>query len=243
MRRHAVAAWFALAAVGCASAATSQADGSEAHAHVERHADGKAGAPGRFAATSSHPFDDVAHWVRIFDADSRDAWQQVDRVVAALGDLDGRTVCDVGAGTGHFLAALDAAVGARGTVVAIETEPNLVAHIRERAELEGLDRVVPVLTSFDRLRVGIGTCDVVFLVNTYHHLDQRHVYLDELKYFFTPVGRLVVIDWRTDQLDVGPALDHRIARDAVLSELSEIGYRIVAEHSFLRYQYFLVATP
>jgi predicted methyltransferase len=83
--------------------------------------DGAAPQPG--AATSQRRFDDVEHWVRVFDDPARAAWQKPAEVVAALGLEPGMVVADVGAGTGYFMRLLATAVGPRGTVFAAEVEP------------------------------------------------------------------------------------------------------------------------
>src|SRR2546426_7844822 len=63
------------------------------------------------------------------------------------------TVADLGAGTGYFSRHLSAAVGPEGTVLAADTEPNMVAHLRERAEAERTVNVVPILASADNPRL------------------------------------------------------------------------------------------
>src|SRR5439155_11893940 len=98
-------------------------------------------------ATARHSFADVEHWVGVFDDPARDAWQKPRELVAALGVRPGMTVADLGAGTGYFSRYLSSAVGPRGTVFAVDVEPNLVVHLRDRAEKEKTDNVVPVLAS------------------------------------------------------------------------------------------------
>ena len=96
-------------------------------------------------ATTHHAFDDVTHWSQVFDDPARDAWQKPQAVVSALGLAPGMTVVDLGAGTGYFAKDLSTAVGPRGAVLAADTEPALVAHLRARAEQEGLANLVPIL--------------------------------------------------------------------------------------------------
>jgi protein-L-isoaspartate O-methyltransferase len=96
-------------------------------------------------ATSRHDFADVRYWSSVFDDPARDAWQKPDELVAALAIARGSAVADLGAGTGYLSRRLATAVGPQGTVFAVETEPNLVAHLRRRAEREKTPNVVPVL--------------------------------------------------------------------------------------------------
>jgi len=50
-------------------------------------------------------------------------------------------VADLGAGTGYYEPFLAAAVGPRGRVLTLDSEPAMVEHLRRRAEAEGLANV------------------------------------------------------------------------------------------------------
>src|SRR5262245_44387204 len=83
-------------------------------------------------ATVRHSFEDVQHWIAVFDDPARDAWQKPAEVAQTLEIRRGMCVADLGAGTGYFSRYLSAAVGESGTVFAVDAEPNLVVHLRER---------------------------------------------------------------------------------------------------------------
>jgi predicted methyltransferase len=104
-------------------------------------------------ATATHSFADVKYWSSIFDDPRRDEWQKPQALVDALQVRPGMTVADLGAGTGYFSRYLSAAVGPQGAVLAIEIEPTLLTHLRERAEREHSDNLVPVLASADNPRL------------------------------------------------------------------------------------------
>ena len=75
--------------------------------------------PHRDAATTRHSFEDVEHWVKVFDDPARDGWQKPAEVVQALKIRPGRRVADLGAGTGYLMRHLSAAVGDTGAVFAL----------------------------------------------------------------------------------------------------------------------------
>jgi len=191
-------------------------------------------------ATSHHAFDDVEHWRSVFDDPGRDAWQKPAAVVEALGLRRGMVVADLGAGTGYFSRHLSRAVGSTGAVLAVDTEPNMVATLRDRAEREQTANVVPILASADNPRLPPAAVDVILIVDTYHHLDDRLTYLQGLRRFLRPGGRVAVVDWQKRDLPVGPPPEHKLARDQVLEEMEASGYRLAAEPNILPYQYVLV---
>jgi ubiquinone/menaquinone biosynthesis C-methylase UbiE len=194
-------------------------------------------------ATSHRRFDDPAYWSKVFDDSGRAAWQKPEELVAALGLRPGQCVADLGAGTGYFSYLLSAAVGPTGTVLAVDPEPNLVAHLRERAEREGSANVVPVLASLDNPRLPAGLVDVVLIVDTFHHIDDRVAYFRRLRQALRPPGRIAIVDWQKRELPVGPEMDHKLAREQVVREMETAGYRLIEEPSILPYQYFLIFQP
>jgi len=203
------------------------------------------GAPsGPHDATSHHSFADVERWRTVFDDPKRDAWQRPDEVVRALALWPGACVADLGAGTGYFEHHLARAVGKTGTVLAVDTEPNLVIYLRARAEKEGTRNVVPILASPDDPRLPTGVVDVILIVDTYHHLDDRLAYLRRLRTALRPGGRVVVVDWQKWELPVGPPPDHKLAREQVIDEMRTAGWALGDERAdLLPYQYFLVFRP
>jgi SAM-dependent methyltransferase len=191
-------------------------------------------------ATTHHSFGNVEHWVSVFDDPARDAWQKPASVVEALRLRPGMRVADLGAGTGYFSRYLAAAVGEAGTVFAVDTEPGLVTHLRERAEHEHTPNVVPILASADNPRLPVGAVDVVLIVDTVHHIDDRTNYLRRLRRVLKPGGRVVVIDFKKQDIPVGPPPEHRLARGQIVDELTTAGYRLVSAPDILPYQYVLI---
>jgi ubiquinone/menaquinone biosynthesis C-methylase UbiE len=204
---------------------------------------GEPGYAGPHDATARHSFDDVEHWSSVFDDPKRDEWQKPDEIVKALALEPGMTVADLGAGTGYMSRRLADAVGPRGTVFAVDPEPSLVAHLRARAERDGTANLVPVLASADNPRLPTGGVDLVLVLDTYHHVDDRLAYFRDLRRVLRPGGRVAVVDWQKRATPVGPDLDHRLAREQVVEEMKAAGWALAAEPEFLPYQYFLVFRP
>ena len=168
---------------------------------------------------------------------------QVLWVVRALGLRAGMTVADLGAGTGYFSRFLSAAVGPDGTVFALDPEPKMVEHLRARAEAERTGNVVPVLASLDDARLPAGAVDVILVVDTYHHIDDRLAYLRRLARVLRRGGRIAIVDWEKRDLPVGPPMDHKLAREQVITEMQSAGYELRDAPAVLPYQYVLIFAP
>jgi len=194
-------------------------------------------------ATIHHSFDDVSKWVQVFDDPGRDVWQKPDAVIQALGVAPGMTVADLGAGTGYFSVHLAKAVGEKGRVLAIDVEPKLVDYMKERAEKAKLAQLVAVLAPVDDPKLPQRGVDLVLIVDTWHHIDDRLHYLEKLASGLKAGGRVAVVDFKKGDFPVGPPDAHKLTADSVIAEFDSAGWSLAKQWDELPYQYALVFTP
>jgi ubiquinone/menaquinone biosynthesis C-methylase UbiE len=186
---------------------------------------------------------DLDGYIAHLESASRAEWQKPDEVVSALGLREGQTACDVGSGPGYFTLRLARVVGPAGHVYAVDVEPRILDALRERLGAARTLNVTPVLGLPDDPLLPDGACDVVLIVDTYHHFPDGPAYLRRLRRALRPAARVVNIDYEKRQTPVGPPLDHRIGREEFLGEARQAGYRLQGSPSFLPHQYFLVLVP
>lgn len=209
--------------------------------HATDHGADKAADHATDGATSHRRFDDAARWAKVFDDPRRDEWQKPAELLRALAVQGDMAVADLGAGTGYFTAHLSSAVGGRGAVYAVDVEPSLVAHLRDRADREGLANVVPVLGSAASPRLAPASVDLMVLLDTYHHVDDRRDYLLGLHRILRPGGRVAVVEWKAGKQPEGPKEeDHKIPRARVEAEMREAGFEALPAPDILPYQYLVV---
>lgn len=202
---------------------------------------GDAGRKGPHDATSRHPFDDVAKWSAVFDDPARDAWQKPAALVNALGLKRGNRVADLGAGTGYFLKYLSEAVAEEGIVWALDTEPKMVEHMTERAQKAGLKNVRPRTCPADSPGLPDDSVDLVLVVDTWHHLDDRLEYLKKLAGVLASGGRVAIVDFKKDAPPPpGPPKEHRLDRTFVVAEFQTAGWTLLEEPRLLEHQYVLI---
>jgi predicted methyltransferase len=190
--------------------------------------------------THHHSFGDAEKWSQVFDDPKRDAWQKPHEVIQALRLEPDAVIADIGSGTGYFSARF-AHMVPKGRVYGLDTEPDMVKYLSERAKREGLKNIVAVQARPTDPRLP-EKADVVVLVDVYHHIENREQYFARLQQSLKPGGRLAVIDFRMDSPH-GPPKAARIAPDQVKVELQRAGYELAEEHGFLPNQYFLVFQP
>lgn len=184
----------------------------------------------------NHRFEDPEHWAKVFDDPKRDEWQKPDEVLRELALSPAEVVADLGAGTGYFSVRLARALP-KGRVLAIDVEPRLVEHMRERAKREGTPNLEAVLGSHDdpKLPERVG---VVLVVDTYHHIGDRPDYFRRVKGHLAEDGRVVIVDFKKGSFPVGPPDAHKLAPEVVVSEMATAGFRHCKSFD-LPYQYML----
>ena len=190
--------------------------------------------------THDHSFGDAQKWAQVFDDPKRDAWQKPHEVIQALALKPDAVIADIGSGTGYFSARF-ANMVPKGRVYGVDTEPDMVKYLSDRAKREGLRNITAVAGAPDNPRLP-EKADLIILVDVYHHVENRERYFRQLQQSLKPGGRLAVIDFRMDSPE-GPPKSARIAPDRVKAELKSAGYALAQEHSFLPNQYFLVFQP
>ena len=190
--------------------------------------------------THQHSFGDADKWAKVFDDPERDAWQKPHEVIRALALKTDAIVADIGAGTGYFSMRF-AHMLPKGRVYGVDTEPDMVKYLSERAKREGLKNVTAVAGKPGDPRIP-EKADLVILVDAYHHVADRERYFRQLQGSLKPGGRVAVIDFRMDS-PVGPPQSARMEPDRVKAEMKRAGYALVQEHPFLPNQFFLVFRP
>ena len=220
--------------LGCTSAlAQSPAPG---HHHV--HSPATAKAPESAANQFMHQAD-FDRLVARFEDPARAEWQKPDKVIGGL-ELEGKTVADIGVGTGYFAfpIALKAA-----RVIGIDIDQRFLDYIRQKKETQKLGGNIETrLTTPDSPGLRDGEADVVLIVDTIHHIENRTEYLRKLKRGLRNGGVLVIVDFKKHETPAGPPVEFRLSADELKTELEAAGFKVApADMETLPYQYVIKA--
>jgi predicted methyltransferase len=153
----------------------------------------------------------------IFSPAVRDGWQRAPQIIAALGDVQGKRLVDLAAGDGYLTRHLSRAVGAKGSVIAVEISESALATLTRMAA-----------DSFHNVTVVRGTesdpklpADVegVTILNSYHEITEIKATLAAIHKALKPGAILVLVDnngfgdwnakpreWQTSHHAIDPAI-------------------------------------
>ncbi len=183
---------------------------------------------------------DAASYIAMLEDPKRKEYQKPEEVLTALNLKPGEVIADIGAGSGYFSFPLAERVGEQGRVYAVDVNPDMILHINRRIRDSGSKNVVSVLAAPDDPLLPSNSVDRVFICDTWHHIDKRPEYLALLKNVLKAGGQLVMIDFQKRELPVGPPVEMKIAREELIRQVEQAGFRLEKEHRFLPYQYFLI---
>lgn len=179
--------------------------------------------------------------VKKYEDPKRQNWQDPKFVIEALGDLNDKTIADIGSGTGYFTFQL--AVPAR-KVVAIDIEQRFLNYIEDR-KTEMYDRnlagkIETRLSKPEDPLLQPEEVDIVLVVNTVGFITDRPNYLSKIHSGLTTNGRIIIVDYREGSMPVGPREDLKVDKETITNELKSAGFIIEdIDTSSLQYQYLI----
>jgi len=174
----------------------------------------------------------------IFDYPDRDKKLHVNQVMDLLGIVPGKTVADIGAGSGWFAVRAARRVTETGKVYAVDINPEAIGFVQERATKEKLTNINTVLGTAGDPRLPPDSVDAVLLLKTYHEVAKPVELMQNLRGALRPGARVGIIDRN------GNGENHGVEKKVVIQEVESAGYRLADEHDDLvkddRMDYFLI---
>lgn len=168
----------------------------------------------------------VEVWVGRFESEGREVFDFREEIVASIGLEPGQAIADVGAGTGLYEPLFAAAVGAEGTVYAVDIVPRFIDHIATKAAEQNLTQIETVLGDDRSTGLAAGSVDVVFVCDTYHHFEDHEAMLASIHQALRPGGRFVVVDYER----IEPRIEHiRADKAQFTAEIEAAGFRLTEE--------------
>ena len=186
---------------------------------------------------------DPKAYITMLDNPQRDMEQKPDEVIAALDLKAGETLADIGAGSGYFSSRFARKLGDSGRVYAVDINSDMILYMNRHIRDNKLKNVTTILSDPDDPLLQDASINRFFICNTWHHIQNRAKYIALMKKMLKSGGQIVLIDYKKEQLPVGPPPEMKLAREDVIREMEVNGFKLAKENTFLPYQYFLVFVP
>ena len=169
----------------------------------------------------------------------RERQERTDLLIAGLNLSDDFVVADIGAGTGYFTFPVAQRVP-RGKVFSVDIQPEMLARVERRKALENIANVETVLGEEDDPKLPAKEIDLAFIVDAYHEFSFPREMGERLKESLKPGGRLVLVEYRAEDLRVPIKRLHKMSELQVKQEMAAIGLDWIRTESYLPQQHVLI---
>jgi ubiquinone/menaquinone biosynthesis C-methylase UbiE len=169
----------------------------------------------------------------------RDAQLQPERVMDVVGIRPGMVVGEAGAGRGYFTFKLARRVGAAGKVYANDIDRAALDHVRQVCRDEGIGNVETVVGEVEDPLFPVTGLEVVVMVYALHDFSRPVAFLQNLKKYLKPSGRVVILDQDPDL----SGSHHFLTRERLVELFTEAGYGLTRDERFLEKDLLLVFRP
>lgn len=175
--------------------------------------------------------------VERFENPEREKWQKPEEVIKFLGNLKGKTIVDIGAGTGYFSFRLAPLAKA---VIAADVDERFLDFMRKKNEEKGFTNLILRKAEYEKPPVQEREADLVFSVNVYHHIENRKEYFSELYQKLKKGSLLVIVDFKKGDFPQGPPDSMKMSENEVVKELENAGFKkVTLDTQTLPYQYMV----
>jgi len=156
--------------------------------------------------------------------------QPPERVMDAIGIKPGMTIAEIGAGTGRYAVQVSIRVGEKGKVYANDIDSSALEELRYRCKRDGIKNIETILGTLTDPKLPKGKVDFIYIINTYHHIDQPVKVLKNAIAALKPNGKMVIIE---HTLEKSGWINHSTPKKTVLKNASDAGLTLIRIETFL----------
>jgi FkbM family methyltransferase len=188
----------------------------------------------------------IAHVMSHFGIDwlereEREMEENTTQLLKNLAVKPGMVVADIGAGSGYHSALLSKMVGT-GKVFAVDVEPEMIAYLNARIKQEKLNRIVPVLSTEQKVSLPENTIDMMLLVDVYHEFSFPYEMALSMRAALKPGGKLVLVEFRAEDPTVPIKTIHKMSEAQAIKEFKAAGFAFDKNIDNLPWQHCMVFT-
>lgn len=162
------------------------------------------------------------------------------KIVDSFGIENGNIIADFGSGAGYFTLPLAKAAGIKGKVIAVDIVASALEMVDKKAKMENLTNIEFVQADLEKeksTKIIDSSADFVIISNLLFQLENKANIFREAKRILKPGGKLIVIDWASGKIILGPPEDNRITADQVQIAAMISGFKQIKQWSPDSYHY------
>lgn len=170
---------------------------------------------------------------------NRETEEAPSRAVAALDFAPDAVVADIGAGSGYYSFRM-APMVPEGEVIAVDIQPEMIAHVEARAEADEILNVRTHLGGIEDTGLAPESIDAALMVDAYHEFSHPFEMMRSIVKALRPGGRVILLEYRAEDPEVPIKPLHKMSEAQVIREMEAVGLEFGINHDFLPWQHFLI---
>lgn len=140
----------------------------------------------------------------------------------------GITVMDIGAGTGLFSKTFSSLIK-DSTVYALDISEDMYNWMKNNLP----ERIIPMLMGENTIPLDSNFSDLAIMINLHHELEEPVKLLKETRRVLKKEGKVCIVDWKKEEMPMGPSIDIRCSIDEIEHQLSLSGFKNINQDSSL----------
>jgi ubiquinone/menaquinone biosynthesis C-methylase UbiE len=129
-----------------------------------------------------------------YEWEERDTWMNLADMFEHADVEAGSHVADIGCHEGYLSIHLAKRVGVDGRVYSVDVRQDRLDILRVNLKSRQLGNVDVILGAYDDPKLPENTLDVVFIMDTYHEMEDYMTILEHVKKALKPGGRIIIIE-------------------------------------------------
>jgi ubiquinone/menaquinone biosynthesis C-methylase UbiE len=179
----------------------------------------------------------AADWL---ERPEREKEEKPNKLLGALKLKEGDVVADIGAGSGYFTFRIAKRVGAKGKVLAVDIQPEMLEIIRKRMKERKVDNIEPIEGTETDPKLPANSVDLILMVDVYHEFSFPYEMTEAMVRSLKKGGRLVFVEYRKEDPRVYIKLVHKMFEKQVIKEMAPHALRFVKTMEDLPTQHIVV---
>ena len=182
---------------------------------------------------------DGAPWL---DRREREEEEEPGLALRLLRVKKGAIVADIGAGSGYYSIRLAKIVGPMGKVYATDIQTGMLTILQQNTARAKVTNVLPVLGAIDDPKLPADSIDLAIMVDVYHEFSEPQRMLRRVREALKQDGRLVLLEYRAEDVNVPILPDHKMTKAQVKLEVEHEGFKQSRVYDDLPWQHLFIFT-
>lgn len=171
---------------------------------------------------------------------SREEEEKPALLIKSLKLKPGDNVADIGCGSGYFTRRLAKPIGPKGTVYAVDIQPEMLTILKAKMAEAGVDNYKPILGTIEDPKLPESAIDLVLFVDVYHEFSHPYEMISNICKSLKKGGRIVWVEYRKEDPKVKILPLHKMSEEQVKKEAAVHPLEHVETISVLPQQHIII---